>query len=1057
MDSSTIYFCGGCKLDVRWNHKGVLCDRCNTWYHIDCRAIPSADYSRLGHSSAAWECTMCNETNYTHITDAQPPESYSNSNPFKALDNHQETEDNTTTSIDSLESIADNGPMPIKASSPLKIPAPRFNNERPLRVLNVNCQSLTSKIGPWIELLDRTKPDVLIATETWLHSGISDNELCLDSYVVYRRDRVHSKGGGILIAVSEYISSKDISPGRPSESTHETLWVNINNTSRKSAGKSLIIGACYRPSVADSTTIGQMKVELQSLSAKSEQNILLAGDFNLPGIVWKTQSIAPKAQYVNHHTEFLDVMNDFSLEQMIEEPTRMNAILDLVLTNHPHRISRPSVIPGISDHDAVYVEFAMGISAKLQKPREIKLYRKADWDGLRGYLKPLEDELSTQSSVEFIWQQIKERIEKAASKFIPTKLCKRQETCPWIDSSLRRLIKRRNRIFKRTKATGTIESEEEYQKLKREVQRRLRSDHNEYITTILSDGIDGPTPNKRFWTYIKHKQSNGNSIQAIKKDDAILTSAVDKANALNSQFQSVFSTLVGVDENLELPSNNRRMSAITISREGVLKQLMRLKTTKAQGPDGLHPRVLKEAADCLCGPLTLLFQQSLDTGAVPGDWKRAAVCPIYKKGDRSDPANYRPVSLTCILSKVMEHIITSSLMRHADNTGWLVDEQHGFRAGRSCETQLVELTGDISRAMDKGTQVDAIVLDFSKAFDKVNHHLLVKKLASAGVDPLVCRWIESFLSDRTQKVVIESEESEEVKVTSGVPQGSVIGPALFLYYINDLPRRVKSKVRLFADDTIIYADSRDHVQLQQDLLALEKWERDWCMEFHPKKCNLISFTLKKQPTHTSYSLHGHTLERVRNVKYLGVTLQDDLRWHAHTDNLCSKAYSRVGFIRRAIPSNCLKLRETAYRALIRPILEYASSAWDCLTATDSGRLEMVQRRAARMVCNAWGSRTSVTGLLHRLSWPSLDSRRADKRLHLFRSIHFQTVSTVIGLYLNPKTSIRSSRSVHDQAYEIPHSKTNRYRDSFFPATARNWNVLKPGNGLLLPPTGEVVA
>ena len=698
----------------------------------------------------------------------------------------------------------------------------------------------------------------------------------------------------------------------------------------------------------------------------------------------------------------------------------------------------------------------LGVPTKLQRPREIKLFRKANWDGIRSYLQPLEDELPPDSTVESIWQRIKERVNEATAKFIPTKLCKRRDPCPWIDSSLRKLIKRRDRLYKRTKATGSTEAEDEYQKLKREVQKRLRDDHTKYITTILSDGMDEPIPNKRFWTYVKHKQSNGNSIQAIIQDEVTHTSPMDKANALNSQFQSVFSTLVGVDDNLELPSNSRRMPAITIGREGVLKQLMLLKTAKAQGPDGLHPRVLKEAADALCGPLTLLFQQSLNTGDVPADWKRAAVCPIYKKGDRCDAANYRPVSLTCILSKVMEHIITSSIMRHADNTNWLVEEQHGFRAGRSCETQLVELLSDIGGSMDSGIQTDAIVLDFSKAFDKVNHRLLVRKLDSAGVDPSVCRWIESFLRDRTQKVIIDGEESEEVMVTSGVPQGSVIGPALFLYYINDLPQRVKSKVRLFADDTIIYADSRDQNQLQEDLLALEKWEHEWCMEFHPKKCHLISFTRKKEPMNTSYMLHGHTLQRVHSVKYLGVTMQDDLRWNAHIDNLCSKANARVGFVRRAIPSNCTKLRETAYRALVRPLLEYASSAWDSLTATATGRLEMVQRRASRMVFNQWEQKASVSELLNRLNWPCLADRRAEKRLKLFRSIHFGTVSTNMNTYLNPKTANRPSRTDHGQAYEIPHSRTSFHRDGFFPATARVWNRLKSGNPLLLPPSVHTI-
>ena len=228
--------------------------------------------------------------------------------------------------------------------------------------------------------------------------------------------------------------------------------------------------------------------------------------------------------------------------------------------------------------------------------------------------------------------------------------------------------------------------------------------------------------------------------------------------------------------------------------------------------------------------LVVIFQRSIETGRVPKDWNDANVCPLFKKGDKSIASNYRPISLTCILCKVLEHIFASNLVTHLDSHQLLYDLQHGFRSKRSCETQLVMLMEDLSRNAIKGQQTDLILLDFSKAFDKVSHEKLLLKLHHCGVRGQVLRWVKAFLSNRSQTVVLESEKSSQVTVTSGVPQGSVLGPILFLVFINDFPEHIKSKVRLFADDTAVYLaiSNLEHAQiLQEDLDRLTKWSLEW--------------------------------------------------------------------------------------------------------------------------------------------------------------------------------------------------------------------------------------
>ena len=389
--------------------------------------------------------------------------------------------------------------------------------------------------------------------------------------------------------------------------------------------------------------------------------------------------------------------------------------------------------------------------------------------------------------------------------------------------------------------------------------------------------------------------------------------------------------------------------ALEVTGAGVHKLLRNLNPGKASGPDEIPTRLLKELADEITPVVASLIRQSTDNGYLPDVWKDAWITPVFKKGARSEPANYRPVSLTCIVCKLAEHILCSHIRGHLDDHGILTPANHGFRAGHSCETQLLLTTHDLLRHRDLGHQIDIGILDFSKAFDTVPHQRLVNKLRIYGIEGKVLEWITSFLTDRRQLVVCDGSRSQYSPVTSGVPQGTVLGPLLFLLHLNDLPTVVDpgTSVRLFADDALIYRvinSLEDQVALQQDLRNLEHWASAWGMVFNASKCYMMHINRTRAHQPYMYQLCGTLLSSVTSEKYLGVYVNHDLRWTHHIDQVAAKAARKLGFIRRNLrgaPSECKKL---AYIALVRSGMEYASIIWDPHTKKDQDKLEKVQRK-----------------------------------------------------------------------------------------------------------------
>lgn len=530
--------------------------------------------------------------------------------------------------------------------------------------------------------------------------------------------------------------------------------------------------------------------------------------------------------------------------------------------------------------------------------------------------------------------------------YVPKKAVKVLTCPPHFNKYLRKLRNERNRYYKKFKKSKNAEHYDKWFNLSnrfRIEEERLNCEHKSFLISKIKDDP------KQFWNYINHKRKNNNYPILMKFNDKESCKDSEISNLFKQFFQSVYQEPINFDTNNfdHLTAIQDPLDAISITKKEIKTAIKKLDKNKGPGPDLIPPRFLFNTVDTISEKLYLIFKTSLDKGIFPDSWKNSFITPIFKSGNKSDIKNYRGIAILSCIPKLFESIVTNKISSHL--SGFITSKQHGFTKRRSTVTNLSVYTSYIRNEMANKRQIDAIYTDFQKAFDRVDHKLLIFKLNKIGFNGNILNWLSSYLTNRTQVVKFKNSFSEEVNVTSGVPQGSHLGPILFNLFINDLSLLLPNCECLFyADDLKLFKAicmPSDTNLIQTDLNSLNLWCSHNGMQLNVKKCNVITFSKLNCTTVNPYKIGNDTLERVKLVRDLGVMLDEKLNFNHHIDKISNGSMSMLGFIkRRTYEFNDPYVARTLYLSLVRPLLENACTIWSPSYDTYSNRIESVQKQ-----------------------------------------------------------------------------------------------------------------
>lgn len=894
-----------------------------------------------------------------------------------------------------------------------------------------NARGLKSKTHSFYTSSCESNFDIIVITETWLDDSVSNSEIVPSYYNMVRADRKfamvdRSTGGGVFIALSSSILYEVIDTSQLSVLVPVVDFVMCKCTFQSSFW---YLAAIYIPPKLSLHDFEVLCDYLEILLLN--KTVLLLGDFNLP-------------EFINVHTScskcsalrcFCSSLNVRQFNSIMNCNGRL---LDLILSNSCNDITialdELPFVPVDVYHPPLAITFLQQtLSANSAFPLSHNTlrynFRKCDFNRLyTDLLKTdwsfLDDLSDADHALAKFYEALTDKIDASTPKYTSRSTASQYPT--WFSGSVISNLKHKEFYRRKWKATKSEFYFNEFRKLRVRCKAELRTLYLNYMRKVEDSIIANP---KEVFNYIHSKRGTTRIPNSLILGDVCVDTPQGIVNAFADKFSSIYHgpSYLCPDS---LHCDSIPFSLTQVTEDEIIGIMSKFPNNFNAGDDLIPAFLLKDARFVLAKPLTFVINLSIETSTFPNLWKRARICPVFKKGDKSLVDNYRPISILSNFAKVFEHVIYSCLCY---NTKSIVSNyQHGFLRGRSTVTNLTVITEYISRVLDDRGQVDVIYTDFSRAFDSIDFEILISKLSSLGLSPSFLQLLHSYLYNRCTYVFYNGFRSYDFFPTSGVPQGSNLGPLLFVLFINDLLTSLTCPALAYADDLKIYmsiASNEEVVNLQYNLNIII----DWCAKFNLRlnipKCCSVSYTRRKSPILSTYAIHNERLKRCDTVKDLGVIFNCQLSFAPHIADLCVSASKTLGFILRSSKYfKNINLLRVLFFSFVISKLEYASSVWSPHYIYLKLAVEKIQRRFLKFLSfkldGTYPQRNiDYVSLLERHGLQPLDYRREVQGARfIWKLVHGRIdcpfLLSMIS-FLVPRSSSRSTNT-----FSLPFPRTN---------------------------------
>ena len=961
--------CGICQKVVKTNQKAIQCDSCDFWIHVGCNDISASEYEDLKNDENLWYCLACIiKSNLENVPftrcDSFDLNNIINSNSIRFLESLPSVEIVNETSNFMNASLSDASfELPFKSSCKyysvndfqLLKKSKKFN------IFHSNINGLESKLDNLNEFLSGTseKLDILALTETSEMEEIGFiKNVEIDSYVKYHTPSNLSKGGtAIYVNVNfDHLERIDL---KTSTSEIESTWVEIKNKS----SKNIIVGSIYRHPHNNFNDFFQYLEKCLNKVVNENKEVYICGDFNFDLLKIDTDNSI-------HH--FFNLLCGYGFLPNIIQPTRVTehsaTVIDNIFSNNIQEdIISGNILLTLSEH------FSQFISVKREKI-DLKKINIIQRDYSKFSTESFRDDVSIQNwnysheNAHDLFKDFFNKLEGSVNRHAPMKKLTPKEirlkNKPWITIDIQKMIKIRNKVFARKKRQPNNENcKRLYNLLRNRVNREIKKSKKQYYTEFFEGNLNNI---KKTWEGIR-KIVNIKKMSSKTSQLNIGGKVIDDDKELANKFNDFF---VNVGPNTEnsipkvptiFPSSflkNRNQINFVIahvSNEEILDIINSLEN-KSTGPSSIPLKLLSLIPDLIIIPLAYIINVSLITGVYPDPLKFVKVIPIHKGGSTEDINNYRPISLLSIFDKIFEKIMHNRLYTFLEKHEILFKNQFGFRKNNSTVYALAQITEMIKESIDGGKFGCGIFIDLRKAFDTVNHEILLTKLDHYGIRGNILNWFQSYLSNRKQFVFFNGQSSKPLEISCGVPQGSVLGPLLFLLYINDLPNVSKVlNFYLFADDTNIYYESDTLEDLERtinkELCKLYLWLNVNRLSLNINKTNYIIFHPFNKPIkhHITIKINKKAISEKEFIKYLGVMMDSTLSWKYQISNIAKKISRAIGVMYKLRSYLPLRLLKNIYYSLIYSHLIYAIEVWGSAFNNELDKLLVLQKKALRLM------------------------------------------------------------------------------------------------------------